>query len=467
MTGSLSSLNTALTALRYHRVAMDVASNNVANVATEGYTRRRVEAESIGAPNVPATWSTYDGAGGGVRTSGITRIADTLLDTRSRQENASLAELSARATSLARLESGVGEPGDSGVNAALAAFRSAWQDLANDPGSTAARNQVIAQGQSVAQALAGQSANVQGELATQRAAVLGALDEVNTVAAELAATNEAISSSRLDGVDVSDLLDQRDLLAHQLAELGGGEVTYRADGGVDVSVGGELLVSGAFAGRVELTSGITPTGGADGAPIALAVTLTTPSGTTTSAVSGDVGGRLGAAVSLVDGDLASYAAGLDAVAVGIADAVNAVHAAGYDLDGATGRDFFTYTAGAAASTLSVAVTAREVAASDVAGGALDGSTADRIGTARDAEAAYQSLVSGLGTDVASAARLSRTQGLLAGQVDSAREQLSGVNLDEEMVSMLTAQRAYEAAARVMTVMDSVLDTLINRTGVTR
>ena len=102
-----------------------------------------------------------------------------------------------------------------------------------------------------------------------------------------------------------------------------------------------------------------------------------------------------------------------------------------------------------------------------AGGALDGSTADRIGTARDAEAAYQSLVSGLGTDVASAARLSRTQGLLAGQVDSAREQLSGVNLDEEMVSMLTAQRAYEAAARVMTVMDSVLDTLINRTGVTR
>lgn len=64
-------------------------------------------------------------------------------------------------------------------------------------------------------------------------------------------------------------------------------------------------------------------------------------------------------------------------------------------------------------------------------------------------------------------RLATTQQLLTAQVDSAREQLSGVNLDEEMVSMLSAQRSYEAAARVMTVVDSVLDTLINRTGLLR
>ena len=52
-------------------------------------------------------------------------------------------------------------------------------------------------------------------------------------------------------------------------------------------------------------------------------------------------------------------------------------------------------------------------------------------------------------------------------MDAAREQLSGVSLDEEMVTMLQAQRAYEAAARVMTTVDSVLDTLINRTGLVR
>ncbi len=81
--------------------------------------------------------------------------------------------------------------------------------------------------------------------------------------------------------------------------------------------------------------------------------------------------------------------------------------------------------------------------------------------------AYQRLVNGFGTEVASVQRLAANQQVLTNQVDGSREQLSGVNLDEEMVSMLSAQRAYEAAARVMTTVDSVLDTLINRTGLVR
>ena len=64
-------------------------------------------------------------------------------------------------------------------------------------------------------------------------------------------------------------------------------------------------------------------------------------------------------------------------------------------------------------------------------------------------------------------RLAANQAALTTQVDGAREQLAGVNLDEETVTMLQAQRAYEAAARVMTTVDSVLDTLINRTGLVR
>ena len=83
------------------------------------------------------------------------------------------------------------------------------------------------------------------------------------------------------------------------------------------------------------------------------------------------------------------------------------------------------------------------------------------------EQVYQRFVTGLGTDVASVKRLAATQANLTGQVDGAREQLSGVNLDEEMVTMMQSQRAYEAAARVMTTLDSVLDTLINRTGLVR
>jgi flagellar hook-associated protein 1 FlgK len=461
MSGTLSSLNTALSALRYNRVAMDVASHNIANVATEGYNRRRVDGESMGAPVVPARWSTYEGAGSGVRTSSIVRMNDALLDNRARTEHSSLSYLQLRATALARMESGVGEPGDSGVSAAMADFRSSWQDLANDPGGTAARGQVLARAESLAGALAAQAANVSAEMTTQRLTLQGSVAEVDTVATELAATNRAIATAALDGVDVSDLADTRDVLGLRLAELTGGVGLLQPDGTMTVSVAGVSLVSGSTAGTLRIATGVTASGGPDGSPVTFAI----DHGATSTTLTADVRGEVGASADLLNTTLPAYAAGLGAVARDLADSVNAVHAAGYDLDGTTGTAFFSYDPADPAATLTVAVTARQVAASSLPGGVLDGSNADVIGTAGTAEGSYQRLVNGFGTEVASAQRLVRTQSLLTTQVDSAREQLSGVNLDEETVAMLTAQRAYEAAARVMSVMDSVLDTLINRTGI--
>lgn len=461
MSGTLSSLNTALSALRYNRVAMDVASHNIANVATEGYNRRRVDGESMGAPTVPARWSTYEGAGGGVRTSAIVRMNDVLLDNRARTEHSSLSYLQLRATALARMESGVGEPGDAGVAAAMADFRSSWQDLGNDPGGNAARGQVLARAESLAGALSAQAANVSAEMTTQRLTLQGTVSEVGTVAKELAATNRAISTAALDGVDVSDLADQRDVLGLRLAELTGGVGLLQPDGTMNVSVAGVDLVAGSTAGTLRVATGVTASGAPDGQPVTFAI----DTGATSTTLTADVRGEVGASADLLNTTLPAYAAGLAAVARDLADTVNAAHAAGYDLDGNTGAAFFSYDPLDPAGTLTVAVTARQVAASTLPGGVLDGSNADVIGTAGTPEASYQRLVNGFGTEVASAQRLVRTQSLLTTQVDSAREQLSGVNLDEETVAMLTAQRAYEAAARVMSVMDSVLDTLINRTGI--
>jgi flagellar hook-associated protein 1 len=461
MSGTLSSLNTALSALRYNRVAMDAASHNIANVSTEGYSRRRVDGESLGAPSVPARWSRYEGAGAGVRTAGITRMNDLLLDARSRNEHSSLSYLELRATALARMESGVGEPGDSGVSAAMVDFRSSWQDLANDPAGAAARGPVLARAEALAAALASQAANVAAESGTQRLALQGTVQEVNTIASELAGTNRALATAKLDGVDTSDLADQRDLLGQRLAALTGGVGTIQPNGVMDVSVGGVSLVSGITAGRLEITTGITATGDPDGQPVTLSIT----SGATTTPLTAGLRGEVGASTDLLNTTLPAYAAGLDAVTRDLADTVNAAHTAGFDLDGNPGVAFFTYDPTNAAATLAVNVTNREVAASSLPGGALDGSTADAIGTAGSPEGGYLRLVNGFGTEVSSAQRLVRTQTLLTSQVDAAREQLAGVNLDEETVAMLTAQRAYEAAARVMSVMDSVLDTLINRTGV--
>jgi flagellar hook-associated protein 1 FlgK len=177
------------------------------------------------------------------------------------------------------------------------------------------------------------------------------------------------------------------------------------------------------------------------------------------------GGELGAVTEVLTTTLPAYRAGLDAVAADLAASVNAQQAAGFDASGAAGAPLFSYDPLVGAASLQVAITdPSKLAASSVGGGALDGANADllsRVGTYPDA---YQRLVNGLGTDVAALDRRTANQTSLSGALDDAREQQAGVNLDEETVNMVSAQRAYEAAARLMTTIDEVLDTLINRTG---
>jgi flagellar hook-associated protein 1 FlgK len=463
MSGTFSSLSSALSALRYNRVAMDVASGNIANVGTDGYSRRRVEAESIGAPSRPAMWSRYDGAGEGVSVAGVDRMVDALLDVRARREHGNQSYLDVRQSVLERVESGIGEPGDNGVAAAIADFRSAWHDLANNPGSDAARAQVLGRAATLADAIRVQSRNVEAESGDLRARARADVAEVNTVASDLASTNRSIAIANLHGTDAGVLLDKRDQLAMRLSELTGSTTTQRADGGFDVAVNGVPLVTGQDAGVLAVSSGITATGAADGNPIAFTITGT--SGTT--AVPAGMTGEIGGVTDLLTTTLPAYSSGLGAVARQLADEINAQHQAGYDAAGNPGQPLFGYDPTDPAGTLAVALTSPgDLAASSLPGGVLDSTNATALASATAAEESYQRLVNGFGTEVASVKRLAANQQVLTSQVDGSREQLSGVNLDEEMVSMLSAQRAYEAASRVVSTVDSVLDTLINRTGLT-
>jgi flagellar hook-associated protein 1 FlgK len=444
---------------------MDVASGNIANVNTEGYARRRVEGASVGAPDVPALWSRYDGAGEGVRISGLSRMSDEMLNVRARREHAQQGYLDVRQTVLERVESGVGEPGDTGVASSLAALRSAWHELSVNPGSSAARAGVLSAAGTTVDALRTQARNVQSEMGDQRVALLNGVTEANTVASDLADANAAIASGTSAGSDVNVLLDKRDQLTQRLAELTGATTTLRPDGQADVSVGGRSLVVGNKAGSLEVATGITPGGDPDGAPLTFAVT--DPSGATAPTTSA-LGGEVGARSELLTSTLPSYLTGLAAVAKDLADGTNAQHQAGYDASGAAGGPVFSYDPADVLGTLAVAITdPAKVAASSVPGGGLDAGNADTLATGPGVEGSYQRLVTGLGSTVAESKRRADNQQVLTSQVDAARDQLGGVDLDEEMVNMLAAQHAYEAASRVMTTLDSVLDTLINRTGMTR
>ncbi len=475
MSGTFSSFGSALSALRYNRVAMDVASNNVANANTEGYVRRSALAQATGAPPVQALWSTWNGTAGGVEVGGIERMVDPLLDARSRLEHASLSQLGVRSASLVRFETTIGEPSDNGIAAALSAFKRGCHDVANAPDDDAARSQLLGRAQTLESAIRAQATAVSTEWSDQRMRLTSVQAEVNKLASDLADLNGALLAAQTTDGDASTLLDQRDVLALRLSELTGGHVSVHRNGDgtatsmFDVTVGGQPLVTGTTARAMVITG---PQSMGDSGPelgvwvldAPVPDPLPDPVPPTAAANPTLVGGELGGTLRVMQEDLPAYLGDLDTFALTLRDAVNAIHTTGFDSSGAAGGAFFT---GDTAATFTLNLTAPgQVAAADAAG-TLDGSVAMAIGEADLGAAEYRSLVSRFGVEVASARRLTENQRVLTAQVDANRESLAGVSIDEEMVNLLAAQRAYEGASRVITTLDSVLDTLINRTGLTR
>ncbi len=456
MSGTFSSFSTALSALRYNRVAMDVASGNVANAGTEGYARRQVIGQATGAPAIPAMWSRWQtNMGDGVQTGGITRMVDPLLDSRARLEHAASSFLDSRVSSLSRFETSLSEPGENGVAAALSAFQAGWHDVANNPGDGAARSQVLALGETLRTAIKSQDNAVRTEWADQRSRLSALGNEVNQVAAELAKLNDGLRSAYVGGTDAGVLLDQRDLLTMRLSELTGSKITINQDSTVDVAVAGQALVTGNMSAAVTVT-GASDLAGAGTDPVVFAI-----GGTPLTLTSGAVGGIQ----TVMDNDLPGYLTKLDAFVSQLVGQTNTQHALGADQSGAAGGAFFS---GTTAATMTLAITdPSKLAAGDPAKGRIDGSNAAAMGGLDMGSRSYREMITGFGVTISSAQRGAVNQSVLAGQVDASREALSGISIDEEMVNLLAAQRGYEGASRVLTTIDSMLDTLINRTGLLR
>lgn len=464
MTGSFGGLNTALSGLKYEQVALDVANQNISNVNTDGYVRRRAVAGAVGPSAVPALWSIDSGRGNGVVTQSVQRLTDDLVEARVRRELGNLSNVTAQQTILGRVEAGINEPGQNGVTAALQGFRSALQDLVSSPDTTSARETVLAQATILTAAIHAQAQNITAEQADDRMHVLDNVTSINNDATQLAQLNDAIRTGQINGTDVGTLLDSRDKVAEDLASLTGATVTVAADGQYDVAVNGVALVTGNQAATFTITGGINPDGSDPGTPLGFAIT--DPSGTTSVPAAG-LGGELGGVSTVLTSTLPAHLSSLNTIAAELMSQVNAVHRTGFGLDGSTGLDFFGATAGNEAATLQVAITdPRQIAASATAG-SFDASNADALSQSTTVESDYHALVTGLGSQVAAINQRATNQQTLTLQVQDAKEQTAGVNLDEETVNMVQAQHAYEASSRVMTVLDSILDTLINHTGLTR
>ncbi len=467
MTSAWFGLNTGLRALTAAQIALDTAAHNTANANTDGYSRQRVHLVAGDPYSIPAVnRSGLPGQiGTGVSVATIERVRDAFLDLQIRDQVAVGGDWDTRRDELAKVEALFPEPSASGLGSLLGRFWDAWEDLAGDPTSTAARAALVEQAGTLASRINRDARQLATLVSDVNAQVAVQVDVVNDLAVRIAALNEQIQRVTVSGDHPNDLADARDVLLDQLNAIVPTSVVPEADGTITVLVGGTDLVQGIRARPMTTTVGaggaLTPTW-SSGGPVTLGP------------------GRLAALVALRDDGLAAYRDQLDALARGVADAVNAIHTTGFDAGGAAGLAFFTTTAGREAETIALNATiaadpsrvAAASATSEPGNGAIAGRLADLrseklfAGGTQTASDFHASLVGRIGSDARQANEIAANQALLVDHLRARRESVSGVSLDEEATDMIRFQRAYQAASRVITTIDEMLDTLINRTGIT-
>ena len=447
-----STLHVAMTGLRAAQIKLDTASNNIANANTEGYTRQRVEL----ATRFPQF--TPDGQiGSGVDIVDIVRLRDTFLDARVRNATASLAETDVRSDFLGRAELVTGEP-EVGVSALLDDVWAAFEDLALDPSDRASRQAAIQE----MDGLATRVNQISEDLVSLRAGAINAADatvaDLNTKLEEIARLNVAILEAEAQPGSPNDLIDVRDRLIDEVAEMVGSTAVTEKDGSVRITLNGIGLVSGADARPLDLdlTTGL----------------VTHPSGVTVTP-----GGKLGGYAAVYGQDLPAVQAQMDTFAAELADAMNSVHQAGFTATG-PGGPLFAYDPTSPAGTLRMVLAGPDDFATAANAGPPfaphDATIPEQLAALRDAPVAaggtaslagsYRTIITTLGQQTASALGSAVSQQSLVDSVARARQSSHGVSVDEEMVSLMEAQRMYEAAARVITAVDEALDVLINRMG---
>jgi flagellar hook-associated protein 1 FlgK len=421
-------------------VAIDVAGQNIANVNTPGYVRQRVDMT----------------AGIGVNVSAISRLHNGILGDRSRTESAQLQNLSIASNVVNDVEGVFPEPTTYGFQEKLDALWSSFSNVARDPNNAAARVQVLSQANAAADWLNNAATELEDITANYSSGLANLVTTVNGYAKELSELNVAVSQSVENTQAANALLDRRGYVADQLAQLVGGSYHTNDSNQLSVTLGGGTLAGPSTYATLQVASagGVTSLQWAGDS-------------TTATVTSGAANGYLTAVNTTVD----SWMTTLNSVASALTTTVNAVQTTGFDRDGNAGANLFS---GTTAATISVALTdGADIAASAIApsGGvaSLDGSKADAMAAlataANGPDELYRELVVSLGFAIQAADQAAATQESLASSITSQIDTESGVSIDEEMANLIAYQRAYEAAARVLTAIDAVLETLINRTGV--
>ncbi|MCH8960871.1 MAG: flagellar hook-associated protein FlgK [Bacteroidetes bacterium] len=442
--------------------AMNTVSQNIANINTEGYSRRRVtlQADSIASPGIIMPTPMGTATGTGVSIQSYERVRDGLLAAAGWGARTSLGAAQEDQRLLGALE-GIFPVGEGSINNQLNDFWNAWSDLADHPTDNGVRLAL----RSKASGLVSTLNRTDEALSLLKEGTEGVLavgvDEINKTLREIGSLNATIQAARYSGSPDLGAEDRRDLLVKNLAAFGPVHVQDDAKTGYTVSFNRMTVVQGDHVFEMNLdTSGATPRVFYGDT----AVEYSAPAGND---------GQLGAWLRLLNQTLPDTRQALDDVAAALVTEVNALHGAGYGLDGGTGRDFFD-AAGPSAGSIrlsnEVLADSQAIAASADATALGDSTVALDIaglrtksvlnGNTETIETFAINLIAGIGAGVQKASLQAVGQAAVLDHLTGMEQGVSGVSLDEEMTHLIQYQQAFAASARVLDTAQQMFDTLL-------
>jgi flagellar hook-associated protein 1 FlgK len=449
--GSLSSsMWIAAQALDVDQGALDATSNNIANQNTPGYSRE-IPVLTEGAPTVEGD-VTY---GGGVVLQQVQSVTDQLLQIQFADQNQQQSSAQTQYNALQQVQELFSNP-TSGIGADFTSFFNSLSQLSTDPTSIPDRQAVLTSAQNLATSFNSTEESLDSIQSGLNQSVSQNVTQINSLTAQIAQINGQVGQMQKLGEDPGNLGDQETALIQQLSQLTNVN-QIQTENGLTLTTGnGTPLVVGDQSFALTTTAG--PNGMTDVSSQGQDITSTLQGG--------ELGGNLQVRDTVIPGLLSQ----LDNLASQFSTSVNAAQAMGYDLNGNAGQPLFSDTSGpGAASNLTVAITDPNlIAASSDGTQGSNGNVANLLAVqnqalpgGEDPLDTYSSLVSQTGnlTDQAQAEVTASTASLnnLNNQLGS----ISGVNLDEETTNLMNYQRAYEAAARVVTTVDALTQSVLD------
>ena len=447
-----SSLSIASQSLQAQELELQVTNNNIANANTAGYTRETVSL-SEAAPSQNGILT----VGNGVTINSVTSVRDELLTLRIQQQTSDQSSAEAQVNALNQIQTLFPSTGTS-LASSLSSFFTSLSGLSTDPTSAAARQTTL----QAAQTLVGQfnsiSAGLTGPTSGLNSTVTSDVSEINQLSAQAASLNQELAQQNGQGQNTGPIGDQLNQVETQLATLTNITVTHSSQGDSISTGSGTPLVQGTQS--YALSTAIGANGNTQ---------ILDQSGKdiTSTISSGDIGGTL----QVRDTQIPALLNSLDTLANQFATAFNTAQTQGYNQNGTRGTALFTIPTTVAGSAAAI-----KLATTDPTALALssDGSTGSNgnlanltalqttaLASGQSATSQSANLVYQIGslTQTATTNATSLQQSLTS--LNNEQGSISGVSIDEESANLIQFQQAYQAAAKVISTIQTLFQSTID------